>query len=259
MTKKTILAGLFILFSFNLISCNYLADSPLTKEFLQMHKTYKVKKLAGPMKLDANWNKHQWQRINPVNIALYMGDKTKFVPKTQAKLAYDDNYLYVIFRSKDRYIKAVETKNHGKVWEDSCVEFFVTPDGDISKGYFNFEINCIGTILCYHQIRLDVEAVAVPSEELAAMKITPSLVKGAPIDPEIATPLTWTMEYRVPFKLLEKYHNVIKPAPGVKWRANFYKCAEANSNPHWLTWSRVMNPTPQFHLPEYFGTLEFVE
>jgi hypothetical protein len=48
------------------------------------------------------------------------------------------------------------------------------------------------------------------------------------------------------------------PAPGVRWRANFYKCAEHNSHPHWLMWAPIDFPKPNFHLPEFFGTLEFV-
>jgi len=43
----------------------------------------------------------------------------------------------------------------------------------------------------------------------------------------------------------------------VTWRANFYKCADSTSHPHWLTWSPVDHPTPHFHLPAFFGTLEF--
>jgi len=257
MTRKIAAAGILIIIAAAFTSCR--AYKEIKRECVQMHKKYQVHKLTEPMKIDGNWNKPQWKKVQPLDIALYMGDKPKFMPRAQAKVIYDDNFLYVIFRVEEKYVKAVETHNNGKVWEDSCVEFFVTPDGDISKGYFNFEINCIGTILNFHQTRLDVNSVPVDQSLIAAMEITPSLPKGKPIDPEIPGLTTWTMEYRVPYALLEKYHPVIKPAPGVKWRANFYKCAEANSNPHWLTWSLVRNPTPQFHLPEYFGILEFAE
>ena len=44
---------------------------------------------------------------------------------------------------------------------------------------------------------------------------------------------------------------------GQTWRANFYKCADASVFPHWLTWSRVGLPEPDFHQPAFFGTLEF--
>jgi hypothetical protein len=74
---------------------------------------------------------------------------------------------------------------------------------------------------------------------------------------EITDSVTWTLEYKIPLALLEKYANVSRPAPGVTWMANFYKCASNNSNPHYYTWSPVTNPTPNFHLPAFFGTLTF--
>jgi len=77
------------------------------------------------------------------------------------------------------------------------------------------------------------------------------------VDPEIKAPVTWTVAYRLPVDLLKKYCQVITPAPQVSWRANFYKCADKTSHPHWLTWSLVNFPKPNFHLPQSFGVLEF--
>ena len=61
----------------------------------------------------------------------------------------------------------------------------------------------------------------------------------------------------IPFAIIEKYASLKKPGQGVKWKANFYKCGDKTSHPHWLTWSVVENPKPNFHLPQYFGTLQF--
>ena len=77
------------------------------------------------------------------------------------------------------------------------------------------------------------------------------------IDLEKQGPTTWIVEYKVPVEVLEKYASVTRPAPGVTWRANFYKCADLTSKPHWLTWSVVDKPEPDFHVPEFFGTLVF--
>ena len=78
------------------------------------------------------------------------------------------------------------------------------------------------------------------------------------IRPEQVAPTTWTLEYRIPIAMLEDYCNVTAPAPGVTWRANFFKCAGWTTQPHWLTWSPVpQNRKPNFHLPACFGTLEF--
>jgi hypothetical protein len=77
------------------------------------------------------------------------------------------------------------------------------------------------------------------------------------LEPEVPGPVTWTLHYRLPLDILARYAPVTPPAPGVRWRANFYKCADRTSHPHWLTWSEVHRPRPDFHVPEDFGELVF--
>jgi len=93
------------------------------------------------------------------------------------------------------------------------------------------------------------------AEDFASI-VTASSLKG-PIDPEISKPTTWTLEYKIPLSLLEKFTKIERPKPGITWRANMYKCADDTSHPHWLTWSPVHNPDPQFHMPKFFGIFAF--
>ena len=74
-----------------------------------------------------------------------MGEKPAHIPKTQAKLMYDSDALYIIFRVEDKYICAV-ARHQGNVCRDSCVEFFFTPSEDIETRYFNLETNCGGLL-----------------------------------------------------------------------------------------------------------------
>jgi len=74
---------------------------------------------------------------------------------------------------------------------------------------------------------------------------------------EISNPTVWTIEYRLPVSFLSKYIDVDNPVKGKLWRANFYQCVDLTSHPHWLTWAPVKYPKPRFHLPEFFGILEF--
>lgn len=222
-----------------------------------VRKVYQVHKLTMPMPIDADWKKPQWRRVEPLNISLYMGDRPEHVPRTQAKLLYDEENIYVIFRVEDRYVKALAAEPHGRVWEDSCVEFFFTPGTDVADGYFNLETNCGGTILCRHQRLPQGEPRFLDLTDVEKIEIAHSLPKV--VDPEIIRPITWTLEYRFPIEVLNKYASVAPPKPGAKWRANFYKCADKTSHPHWLTWSFVDRPEPAFHVPEFFGALEFVD
>ena len=215
----------------------------------------KVARLKESVNIDANWDKFPWQEIHPEKLRHYMGERPKHMPETEVKIAYDREAIYVIFRVQDRYVRAVVTRYQGSVCRDSCVEFFFAPNSEVSKGYFNLEMNCGGTALFAFQPAPRQGTISIPESEYERIKVAHSLPEV--VDPEIETPVTWTVEYRIPIALLAKYSPVTYPAPGVTWRANFYKCADGTSHPHWLTWARVDFPRPEFHLPEFFGVLEF--
>ncbi|NOZ64076.1 MAG: diguanylate cyclase [Caldiserica bacterium] len=177
------------------------------------------------------------------------------MPETEGKIAYDKEARYVIFRVQDRYVRAVVTEYQESVCRDSCVKFFFAPNSEVSKGYFNLEMNCGGTALFASQEASREGIISMPESDHNQVKIAHSL--PGLVDLEIKTAVTWTVKYRIPLALLEKYSSVTSPGPGVTWQANFYKCADGTSHLHWLTGARADFPQPQFHLPEFFGTLEF--
>ena len=215
----------------------------------------KVKKLETAPTIDASWDKAPWQGIQPELIGNFMGEKPQHLPKTEVKIAYDDTALYLIFRVEDQYVRAVAADHQRGVYRDSCVEFFFTTGTDVAQGYFNLEMNCGGRMLFSFQRAPEEGQVSIPKAEIGKIEIAHSLPQI--IDPEIEEPTTWTVEYRLPLSVLDSYCPVAKPAPGVTWRANFQKCADAVSHPHWLTWAVIDSPRPNFHLPQFFGTLEF--
>jgi hypothetical protein len=184
-----------------------------------------------------------------------MGEKPAHFPKVQAKLAYDEEAVYVIFHVDDRFVCAKAQAYQDQVCEDSCVEFFFTPSADITDGYFNLEVNCGGTVMFKHQRYHEVDEVPISQDEFYYVWLEHTLPKI--VDPEITEPVTWVVEYRLPFSVLTRYAQVEQPSPGVIWRGNFYKCADSCSHPHWLTWSPIDFPEPDFHMPSQFGYLEF--
>ncbi|MCK4885933.1 MAG: FAD:protein FMN transferase [Planctomycetes bacterium] len=227
----------------------------LTKDN-QMHKTYQVQKASLKPEIKGLWDGSVWKNVTPIKINNHMGTAPQHKPDTQAKLLYDEENLYVIFKVEDNYILATAEKYQDSVCQDSCVEFFFTPSQDTKTGYFNIETNCGGTMLFRHQLTRGVDENPVTEEDFSEMQIYHSEDKI--IIPQRNTPTNWTVEYKLPFDFLSKYSRIDKPKAGVKWRANFYKCADATSKPHWLTWSVVDRPKPDFHHPEFFGTLEFL-
>jgi len=75
------------------------------------------------------------------------------------------------------------------------------------------------------------------------------------IDPEVSTPVTWTLRFHIPFSLFEQFIGPLESVAGQRWRGNFYKCAQEVSHPHWAAWSPV--DELNFHLPRCFGVIRF--
>lgn len=169
-------------------------------------------------------------------------DQFPYCPKVIARLGHTDGKLMVRFEVEEMNAKAVCLEPNGPVWEDSCVEFFVKVPGD--DCYFNFETNCIGTgLAAKRKSREDFRHFS--PEEMAAVIRRPSL----PRQVTDITDASWSLELEIPFSTLG-----LDSCPA-RLEANFYKCGDKTAVTHFVSWSPVGTPKPDFHRPEYFGEL----
>ncbi len=147
---------------------------------------YHIRKAETLPRLDGDWDGPAWRDANGLRVANVLPESSDHHPVTEAKLLYDAAGIYVIFRVQDRYVRCVASEYNGEVWKDSCVEFFVQPRPD--QGYFNFEINCGGTLLSSYiedPTRTDdgfKKFTRLPEEEGSAVRIYHSLPER--VEPE---------------------------------------------------------------------------
>ena len=180
-------------------------------------------------------------------------------PITQAKLLHDGEHLHVLFRVQDRYVRCVHTAYQSLVSRDSCVEFFLQPDPQ--RGYFNFELNCGGTMLLYYiedptrtETSLFRKYTPVPQELARTVRVWHSLPPV--IEPEISDQVDWTLGCAVPLSLFESFVGASRAKTTRPWRGNFFKCGDDTSRPHWASWSPI-GEILRFHQPDRFGALSF--
>ena len=216
---------------------------------------YKIKKIEGELPVDCDWTKKEWAAADTLKIAQSNGWTMTLKPEATVKLCYSDRYIYLIYHVNDRFVRCLTSEVNGPVHKDACVEFFFSPVEGNPQGYFNLEINCGGTIKLGYRNECRSDVVHARSDELSRIIVSHSLPRI--IEKEIEGPVGWTVEIAVPFEALNDYSAVAVPGTGAKWRANFYKCSENNSHPHWLSWTPIDSPVPNFHLPEFFGEVEF--
>ena len=170
--------------------------------------------------------------------------------KASFTIGHDGSNIYLLFHVEEPQVRAVNTEFNSPVWEDSCVEFFLTFDGD--DGYYNFEINAIGTVLgAFGKDRH--KRLHLPDSFLARIETIPSL--GRKPFESLDERTTWEMQLVIP---METFHfSTLKTLSGEDAHANFYKCGDKLKHPHFLSWKPVLTSTPDFHIPRYFGQLSF--
>ena len=203
------------------------------------------------------WESAAWRHVPSLSIDNFRPESSNHRPRTQVKLLADDQGLYGLFRVADRFIRCVHTGFQAPVYKDSCVEFFVQPRLD--GGYFNFEFNCGGSLLASYIIDATRTAEGfkeyrpLSPEEGCRIRIWHSL--PSVVEPEVIEKTTWLLALQIPLDILSAAVGPLSVDAGAVWRANFYKCGDATSHPHWAAWRPV--DALNFHLPRCFGYLRF--
>lgn len=174
-----------------------------------------------------------------------------YSPEVSFSIARTRLEILLKYYVREKWFKAEKTETNQEVYEDSCVEFFVLPSGD--GIYYNFEFNAIGTCLMGAGTGRHDRKRADPSVIKEIRRLASA--GNRPVS-ESEGDFSWTLSLAIPFSTLIRHKE--DGREGSVFRANFYKCGDKLTVPHYLTWNPVGTEKPDFHRPEFFGSLEFV-
>jgi hypothetical protein len=163
------------------------------------------------------------------------------------RVAHDGEKIYLCFEVIGEKIRAVNTTDFGSVWEDSCVEFFMQREGEAV--YRNFECNILGALLAAkHETRQIAEKL---TEHMSSISRFSTIRHRYENDVQVSD---WTMFLIIPRQAMGFHAD--ESLSGKKIRANFYKCGDKTPETHFISWSPIDLPSPDFHAPQFFGLLE---
>lgn len=186
--------------------------------------------------------------FQPINIVNW--ERYPYQPKVAFRIAHTASAILLHYKVTEESVRAKYDEDNGSVWTDSCVEFFSIPAGD--DIYYNLECNCIGTVLLAAGAQRN-------NRESASREVTKQIKRWAslgrqPFEERIGE-CTWEVALMIPYSVFFK-HN-IESLDGMGIKANFYKCGDELKTPHFLSWNPISIENPDFHRPDFFGTLEF--
>lgn len=161
-------------------------------------------------------------------------------PQTTFTLAHTDQMLYVRYEVKGEVPLSTKTNDLELVNEDACVEIFIG-DKD-NTHYWNFEFNPAGICNASHRKERKVDVVRLNPEQLASIQRYGQQLCAA----------HWTLLIGIPLSLIDldltKEHSR---------RANLYKCGDKTPMKHYVSWNPIEAEAPAFHLPAFFGEIQF--
>ena len=187
----------------------------------------------------------EWNAIDCVNWKEY-----PYQPIVKFRAAHTGEAILLHYQVTEASVRAVALADDGRVWEDACVEFFLSPEGN--DFYYNFECNC-ATKLLLHGGPAGGERPTASEEVLKSVKRWSSL--GTEPFEERVGECTWEVALVIPASAI--FRHEIETFNGKTMRATFYKCGDKLQTPHFLSWAPIELPQPKFHCPEFFGELMF--
>lgn len=192
-----------------------------------------------------NENHIEFHSIDEVNWKNY-----PYKPEVSFRIAHTGKEILLHYRVKEASVRAVADKDNGRIWEDACVEFFVSPGSD--SCYYNFECNCIGKLLIQGGVINEHRPAAIP--DVLAMVERWSSLGNAPFEERIGE-CSWELTMVIPVSAF--FQHSLDSFDGKTMKGNFYKCGDKLQTPHFLSWNPIKLEHPMFHCPAYFGTLFF--
>jgi len=212
--------------------------------------TLRARHISQDLDLDAPPGTALWQNAWPVSIEQTSRDGTvRPELSTTVRALWSQRFLFLCFECPFTKLTVFEPlltghkrfdlgKEGVSLWDRDVVEAFIGTDPQNIRHYAEFEVAPTNE-------RLDLMVLHLPEKDFdwdSQFESRVNLDNAGKL---------WRCEMRIPLDRLA----LTKPSPGTQWRLNLFRCDRANRAS--LAWNPTLEGT--FHVPERFGTLQFVE
>lgn len=211
---------------------------------------YTVKRTTEKIVLDGILDEADWAAAQSVGDFQFPWWKEGEKDQTEAKLLWDDTFLYLSFSCRDKYIWADHYDTDTYTCIDDAAELFWNPNPAAGDNYNMFELNCIGNVLSVcndHKTDILTNKILVPH-------ISQS-IKGT-VNDDSDEDTGWILEIAIRFSDYPGFFDAATPKDGDMWKIGLNRCG-GKTNYQYSQWSPSQTPTPSFHVPADFGKIFF--
>jgi len=178
--------------------------------------TYRAPRRKAEIAIDGALEDEGWKGVPSTGAFLRTHDGATARYRTEAKLVWDDEALYVAFDSEDEDVWAKLEKDDDPIYGEEVVEVFLDADAD-GRTYNELQVSPRGVRFdAYFPARRQGMDLGWSSGMQSAVK-----VRGTLNDPDDVDQ-GWSAEMRIPIANLAAVPHR-PPQPGERWRFNLYR------------------------------------
>ena len=227
-------------------------------------KKYLVRKVGKPIKLDGKLDEPGWKSAPSTGAFVNTLTGAAAEVKTEAKLLWDEENLYIGFENADTDVWASLTKRDDKLWNEEAIEVMIDADGN-KKTYVEFQVAPNGTLFDtylpdYRKYENDVDPKRKPYDWTS--KLRAKVTVDGTLNKRDDKDNGWTVELAIALADVNGLQTTggvkVPPALGDTWRLNMYRLDVPNSKTSSAAaWSAPM--VGDFHALDKFGHVVFAD
>lgn len=212
-----------------------------------------------PPTIDGVLNDPVWKHARSTGPWHYYNYQRKPRLRTEAKLAWDNTYLYVAIICEDDDIWGTYKKRDNHLWKQENIELFVDANRD-KKGYAELQVSPAGvifdTFFTSHRRPRPIGILNYDSGMIVKVKVDGTLNNKRDKDKR------WVVEMKLPLKNLAYRQSDVRlpPADGDEWLINFFRIDKSRRRRVYedQSWSPPFTQrSGDYHNLYRFGTLRF--
>ena len=225
-------------------------------------KRYVARKIGKPIKLDGKLDEAAWNDAPSTGAFVNTMTGAPVDQKTEAKLLWDDKYLYVAFDNTDTDVWSSLTKRDDKLWTQEADELMIDADGN-GKTYVELQVapngNVFDTYLPeYRKYEDSIDPKQKPYSWNSKMnvKVTSTARSTSTTTRTRAGPSRWRCRSRTCSGHGQGPRPSCRRRVGDVWRINMFRMDVPAGKPQQASgWSPPM--VGDFHALDKFGDLVF--
>ena len=217
----------------------------MTKTASDSQSTITARHISEPLSED-DFDNSIWEQCDPIKIEHYWsGEPAMLSRHAEARVCWSREGIHVRFvgRQQEPLVVSDNPRTDKKtlgLWDWDVCEIFLAPDATQPWRYFEFEAAPTGAWV-------DLGITVTPSGRVTEWDFASGLTTAAQVEGE-----QLLVGMRIPWS-----EAIPQPKVGDEWCVNVFRCVGPEAPERYLAWRPTRSETPNFHVPDAFGSLRF--